>query len=167
MSTFTSTIPAAITTFQGYMTAAAAAVTSVPVSVYVGYSTPLSGMSNNFMMVGDYEEGVLWAPAETDWQSWSIQAKRRKEEYALYGTIRCWTGDPTDWQDPLNNAFTLIDALTEQIVSDPGAAGNLTGSGSWGRFGYRNIASGALTNTAGFGVVVGLELTVINALPQG
>lgn len=172
MSTFTSTIPGAITTLQGYMNTVAAASSVPDVQVLLGYTIPRTGMSYNFMMVGDFENGILWQPAEGTWEDLPVAAKRRQEKYSLNGCICTFAGG-TDLQSRLNDAFSLLDALYEQILSDPGAntgpSGNntLTPSGSWGRLSYRNLGNGPFVNTAGFGVVIDFELEVINALPVG
>jgi hypothetical protein len=163
---FVSTIPGAVATLEGYMQAVASA-TSVPdVKVFVGYSTPLSGMSDNFLMVGDYQEGTLVMPSDGDWASLPAAAKRRTETYALQGCMRAWAGG-TDWQSRLDDIFSLLDGLQSKIVSDPGGGGTLSPSGSWGQFSWRMEANGPLINTAGWGVVLGFELHVVNVRITG
>lgn len=159
MSTFTSTVPGAVTTLYGYMTAVAAASTVLDVQAYVGLQlTP----SPNFMMIGDAETGLLVTPVDSEWASMGAAAKRRTERYALQGCIKCWAGG-IDWQSRLNDVTSLLDALQEQILSDPGGNGTLTPSGSWGAFNWRMEANGPLGDPAGWGVLLGFELQVINA----
>lgn len=148
------------------MQTVAAANPTLNVGVFVGYSTPLSGMPANFMMVGDYEEGLLWTPVEQDWASLPAAAKRRTEPYALQGCIRAYAGG-YDWSSRLTEAFTMLNALQELIVSDPQAGGALTPSGGWGRLEYRNVVNGPLIDSGGFGVVIGFELHVITAQLTG
>lgn len=161
-----STIPGAVTTLQGYMTTIAATTTVSNVGVYVGYSTPLTGMSPNFMMVGDFEEGLLYTPVDMNWAALGAAAKYRSEEYSLHGCIRCWAGG-NDINSRIADAFTLLNALEEQIISDPGGSGTLSGSGSWGKLTHTMVAAGALENVAGFGVIINFDLEVINVRLTG
>lgn len=161
-----STIPAAITTLQGYMQTVAAASAVDDVQVYVGNAQPPTGRSYNYLMVGDFETNLLVSPSESGWASMGVTAKRRTETYALNGTIVCWAGG-NDWQARMNDAFSLLNALEVQIVSDPGGSNNLTPSGSWGNFNYRPVATGPFENIGGYGFVIGFELHVINAQLQG
>lgn len=165
---FTSTVPAALTALYGYMQTIAATLPA-PVddlNVFFGYSTPLSGMGLNFMMVGNYEEGVLWQPIEEPWEALPVQGKMRREKYAINGCIHTAAGGE-DWQSRLNDAFTLYNLLHNQILADPGIGGTVTGSGSWGQLSARNLGAGPFEGTGGWGVVIDFELQVLNAIPQG
>jgi hypothetical protein len=157
-----STVPAAVATLQGYMATVAAASTVTDVQVYVGYSTARSGMSYNFMMVGDYQEGIVVAPDTYTWADIPGAAKRRTESYALQGCIQTWSGG-TDVLGRLNDAYSLLNGLHELIVTDIGGSGSLSPSGSWGGLVVTMDANGPLETTAGWGVVLGFQLHVINA----
>ena len=162
---FVSTIPKAITTLQGYLNTVAAATTVTDTAVYVGYAQT-QNLAYNYMMVGEYNTGHLIAPTESNWVSLGSLAKRRHEKYAILGHIRTWAGDD-DWQSRLNDCFTLLDSLTDQILADPGGSNNLTPSGSWGQFNWRMEEIGPLGDASGWGVVIGFELHVLNAQVQG
>ena len=158
---FVSTIPAAITTVQGYMNTVAAATAVSDVGVYVNYAQT-QNLTYNYMMIGEYESGLMIAPTEGQWASMGVTAKRREEKYAILGHVRTWAGG-NDWQSRWNDAMTLLDSLYDQILADPGGSNNLTPSGSWGGFNWTVHESGPLGNASGFGFIIGFQLQVINA----
>jgi hypothetical protein len=130
------------------------------------FGEPVERVTNNFMMLGSYADGSLIVPNtfETDWAGMPVAAKRRNEKYALAGCIRSWDGN-VDPQTRVSEAFTMLDGLHEQIVSDPRGSGNLSPSGSWGDFNVSMEACGVLGE--GWGVILAFELYVINARLTG
>lgn len=161
---FISTIPGAVAVLEGYMSTVASASSVSDVNVYVGYSAPTP--SYNYMMVGDYEEGLLMTRIASTWATFPAAAKRRTEEYSLVGHIRTWAGG-YDWQSRLNDAFALLDALQDQILGDPQGSGALTTAGAWGSFDSTMKANGPLGDPTGWGVVIEFELSVLNARVTG
>jgi hypothetical protein len=163
----TSTIPGAAQTLLGYMQAVAGANPDLDVQVYTGWPVT-SAWSPNFMMLGDYKEGLVVSPDSYRWAAVPGAAKLRFEEYALMGCIRAWSGSPdgTAPFDRLGEAYTLLNGLHDQIVSDIGGdsyvVDSLTSSGSWGDLGVTMDAFGQIDGK-GWGVVLGFELHVINA----
>lgn len=161
----TSTIPAAITTLQGYMNAvaAAAAVNPAP-AVYLFETATPSGAAYNFMMVGDYHTGVPVAPESYTWRQ--LGSTRRTETYALQGCIACWAGGGSGDNGVsalarVNDAYSLLNSLHQQILGDKGGSGHLSGSGAWGELVVHIEEFGPMG--AGWGVVLGFDLHVINA----
>ena len=159
-----STVPGAITTLQGYLTTVAAATTVTDVQVYLGKQATETQLAFNLMMVGDWHEGVPVAPASFDWAAIPGQSKLIKEEYALQACIACWAGgfDPLS---RLNDAYSLLNGVHQQIRNDLGGSNNLSPSGSWGAL-HVTISEFGRIGT-GWGVVLGLELHVINAQISG
>ena len=166
MATFTSTIPGAVSTLQGYMNTVAAATTVSDVGVYVGYSVRREGMAHNYLMVGNYDGGIPVLAVESNWNAIPGQSLLRSESYALEGHVRTWAGGQ-DYQSRLNDAFALLNALQDQIFADLGGSGTLTPPGSWGGFNWRVEEFGPLGDPKGWGVVIGFELHVINAQLSG
>ncbi len=158
MTGLVSTIPGAVQTLTGYMTAVASQYPDLNIGVYTGQ--PISAVANNFMMVGHYEDGSLITEAKYAWAGMPVTSKVRYEEYALQGTIRAWTGS-NDPSGTIANAFLLSDALQEQIVSDPGGSGTISPSGSWGEYTTTMEACGPLDGR-GWGVVLAFTLEVLN-----
>lgn len=162
---FLSTIPAAVTTVGTYMNTVAAATTVPGTTVYHAYSES-QNLEYNYLMIGEYQTGTIVAPTEGSWASMGVQAKRRQEHYVILGHIRTWAGG-NDWQSRFNDAFTLLDSLTDQILADPGGSGSFPLGGSWGKFNWKMEENGPLGGASGWGVVFGFELEVINAQVQG
>lgn len=169
MGTVVSTIPGAIETLKGYLDSIAATnpLGQVPLGTYYGYQTPLAAMAANFMMVGDYEEGILHGTSTGTWARLPAMSKERTEEYHLNGALRCWQGGNDQVRQVLDNAFTLLNALQTAVVNDPGGSGNLSASGSWGALEFDQLANGPLATTAGWGVVYGFTLQVENVRLYG
>jgi hypothetical protein len=155
----TSTVPGAVATLAGYMTAAAAANPLLDAETYVGL--PIGEVADNYLMVGEPDSGAVIVPGSYSWASMPVGAKRRNEVYALQATIRTWAGD-IDPAARLNDAFALLNSLHEQIVSDPGGSGNLSPSGAWGALHVAMPANGPLDGMGGWGTVLDLQLHVLN-----
>jgi hypothetical protein len=164
----TSTVPAAAATLAAYMQAVADANPALNPGVYVG-GIPTATVRDNFLMVGNYAEGIIVAPETYSWAAVPGMAKLRLEAYALFGCIRVWTGAAgTDASlARLGEAFTLLNGLHQEIVDDLGgdlvAVDSLTSSGSWGDLDVTMEINGPIGTKKGWGVVLQFELHVINA----
>lgn len=163
-----STVPGAIQTFQAYMQTVANNNPSLNIGVYLG--EPIDNVRDNFMAVGSFQE---WTPIMADSYEWAAipgQSLLRSEKYTLQGVIRALAGD-VDPMARLSDAFTMLNALHEQIITDiKGISvlgpGTLSGPGSWGGLQVHMEAFGPLEGS-GYGVVLGLELDVINVQISG
>lgn len=162
----TSTVPGAIATLQSYMNTVATNNPSLEIGVFLGQ--PLAAaVTDNYLIVGSFGE---WIPIDMDSYKWAAipgQAFRRTEEYKLQGCLRALDGGNSILNN-LNNAFTMLNGLHEQIVTDLRATavnsqGALTTSGSWGEFSAHIEVFGPLGPANTPGVVMGFELEVLNA----
>lgn len=172
----TSTVPAAVSVLLAYMNAVSAANPTMHVKVYMG-RTPTSAVANNFMMVGNFPDGELIMPGRFSWAAIPGQDKLRREEYALNGVIRSWTGDSAEPLARLADVYTMLNGLHGQIANDlagtalgltvtpPAVAGqtNLSPSGSWGDLNVEMLENGPAGKNGGWTVMLGFELAVINA----
>lgn len=160
-----STVLGAITTLQGYMNTVAAATTVTPTpAVYLFQTATLGGAQYNYMMIGDYHTGTPVAPDSYTWRE--LGSTRRNEVYALQGTIACWSGGGSGDAGAaalarIDDAYSLLNALHQQILGDKGGSGNLSPSGSWGELVVHMEECGPMN--AGWGVVLGFDLHVLNA----
>lgn len=163
----TSTIPGAASALAGYMRTVAAANPALNPGVYVA-GIPTASIRNNWMMVGNWPEGIIVAPDTYRWAAIPGQALLRSEEYALQGCISAWSGaaDSNAALARIGDAFNLLNGLHEQIASDLGGSGTLSPSGSWGDLDVTMEHNGPLGGK-GWGVILGFELHVINAQLQG
>lgn len=165
----TSTVPAAVAAFKAYMDAVAVANPALNAQTSIGI--PTASRRANLLMVGDYDTGALLNPTTYSWAAIPGQSKLRYESYSLLGAIE--VSDGAGGQDAgltrLTEAYQLLGDLMTQIESDisglinadPGVA-PLTTSGSWGDLTVEMKAYGPKQNS-GWGVVLTLELQVINA----
>lgn len=167
MSTITSTIPGAAQTLAGYMKTVATANPSLNPGVYVA-GIPTASIRANWMMVGNYPDGIIVAPDTYTWAAIPGAAKLRSESYALQGCIATWAGaaDSNAALARISDAFTLLNGIHEQITSDLGGSGSLSPSGSWGDLDVVMEHNGPLGGK-GWGVILGFELHVINVQLQG
>ena len=156
----TSTVPGAIQTLQGYMQTVAAANPSLNVGVYLG--PPIGSIKDNFMAVGSYQDWAPVAPESYSWAALPGQAKRRTESYSLQATIRSYSGGVSEPLARLDEAFTLLNGLHQQILNDINGSGTLSPSGGWGALHVTMEAFGPLDGK-GFGVVLALDLAVVSA----
>lgn len=171
-----SVVPAAIQVLAGYMTQVADDNPGLNPGVYVGL--PPGSVRNNFLMVGD-PDGKLFDPESYEWAAVPGQARLRSESFALLGSIRAYSGS-ADVAGRVADTFTMLNALQELIVADPGgyAAGltvaapasaggsNLSPSGSWGDLKVIDNATGPFGGQ-GWGVLITFQLDVINAQLSG
>lgn len=146
------------------MTAVATANPSLNIGVYIG--EPITSVRNNFMAIGDYQNWALVAPDTYQWAAIPGQAKLRTESYSLQATIRSYAGNADDPMGRLNDAFTMLNGLHQQILNDIQGGGNLSPSGAWGELHVSMEAFGPLAG-AGLGCVLGLELAVVSAQLTG
>lgn len=153
-----STVPGAVDVLYGYVQAVAAQFPALSLGAYLGL--PVETVANNFIMVGEHETGVIIAPNTFEWVTMpaTAQTHRRSEDYAIQGCIRVWNGN-SDPVTRLSEVFQVLDALQEQIVSDPGASGALTPSGAWSTLTATMEVCGPI-NEKGWGVVLAFELHV-------
>lgn len=166
MASVTSTVPGAITALLGYMNTVASNNPALNIGVYLG--EPISNVNDNFMAVGSF---VDWSPVAPETYKWAAipgSAKLRSEEYSLQGVVRSLSGNSTDQDklDRLNDVFTILNALHEEILNDYFASGALSGPGAWGELRVTMEAFGPLGGV-GFGAVLGFELEVVNAQLAG
>jgi hypothetical protein len=158
-----STIPGAITTLQGYLQTVADNNPSLNLTVAVGW--PIGTVPNSWLMLGSFaQEGSdIITGWDTDWTG--FPAGRRSETYTLNGSVVVWSGN-VDPIGRITDAFTVLDAIQSEIVSDPQGSGTLSSSGSWGEFKASSPTTGPFEmadgTTTGWGVVVEFTLDVIN-----
>lgn len=159
----TSTVPGAISALSGYMNAIAAANPGLVLGTYPE-GMPTASVKNNFIALGHWETGNFVTHMSYKWAAIPGGAKLRFEEYALVGTIRTsgGAGGQIGAGERIADAYTIINALGEQVVSDPGGGGNLSPSGSWGDLDIEPHFSGH-TRQSGWMCVFGFELHVVNA----
>lgn len=163
MTGIVSTVPGAIATLETYMTAIASANPGLNLGVY-GWGLPTAAVTNNFIALGDPETGEATSEVDTEWAALGGAAKLRSEAYSLLGTIRASGGviGQQGAQERMTDAYTIFNALHEQVVSDIGGSGSLSPSGSWGGLTNKVFASGPF-GPSGWMVVLRFELHVINA----
>jgi hypothetical protein len=159
-----STVPGAIATLKGYMLSVASVTAVSNVSVYMGKEATEGQLAYNFMMIGDYHNGIPVAPDSMVWNAIPGAAHLIGESYALQACIACWAGG----YDPLprlTDAYALLDGLHQQVRTDLGGSGQLSPSGSWGEM--RSTMAEFGTVGTGWGVALDIELFVINGQISG
>lgn len=168
MSQIASTVPGAVGVLLGYMEKVAKANPSINAGVYFTDTTS-NAIKNNFMMLGSYPDGVLFAPNTYDWAALPAQTMMRSESYSLLGCIRAWSGDSGQVAalQQLSNAMAMLNGLQEQMLADPQGSSTLSDSGSWGSLVVSVAASGPFGDKGGWGILLNLEIQVINVRLYG
>ena len=174
-----STVPGALGQLYTYMQTVAASIGQFnrpagTIGVYLGL--PIERVEPNYLMVGNDETGELFQGYEQDWVGMPATKPRKGEVYSIPCSVRTWCGSPgvtggSAQVDRMNEAFQLVNGLLEEIMADPNGSSNgqsnLTASGSWQIKTLTNPASGPLGDEGGWGVVLELNVAVINVRING
>jgi hypothetical protein len=162
MTTLTSTVPGCIAALTTHLNTVASDNSSLNIGIYTGL--PIETLKDNFIMIGDYNDGKLIEGYAQDWRGFPAVAERKSEAYALPCSLRAWSGN-SDPVSRITDAFTMMDAVMGQLQGDPQGTVNggypLTPSGSWQVTSIDMPTSGPLGG-AGWGVVLTFLVDVIN-----
>jgi hypothetical protein len=138
------------------------------VGAYLGLAIGES-IENNYLQIGDDETGELFIGYRQDWVGLPAHGWRKGEEYTIPVCLRVWSGE-VDQFARLTDAFTLVNALMNQIMADPNGLANgspnLTASGSWQITGLTQPFSGPIKGK-GWGVMLKITVAVKNVRING
>lgn len=157
-TTLTSTVPGAVSVLQTHFQNVANANPAMEIGVYLGL--PVAAVKNNYLMIGNYQDGKVLASYRQDWVGMPAATAVKSETYSLNCSLRAWAGS----SDPLArqaDAYTMIDGVLSELQSDPGGSGELTASGSWQVTEMEEAENGPL-GESGWGVVFTFTVEVIN-----
>lgn len=162
MTTFTSTVPGAITALQGHFQNVATANSSLKLGLYVG--PPINTVANSFIAIGNPAgEGQIIENYTSDFQGmYQTAALRRTEQYALHCWLRIWSAQ-IDQVGRIADAFTVISGITSELAGDIHGSGQLSPSGEWELTEFENTVAGPL-NDSGWGVVFEFAVQVKNVI---
>lgn len=158
MATLTSTVPGAVAQFKAYLDAVSAANPSLDIGTYVG--VPIEAVTNNYMMVGNWETSELIANYKQDFAGMPAIANKKNESYSIMASIRAWSGN----SDPiarLTDLFTMVDGVLGQFASDPNGSGHLTASGTW-QVDSVDVPFSGPFGASGWGVLAVVQVQVFN-----
>jgi hypothetical protein len=162
MTTLTSTVPGAIAALVTHLGNVATAQSALNLSTSVGL--PIEEVHDNFVMIGDVEDGSLVSGYRQDWRGMPAYAERRSEQYGIPCAIRAFAGSSAPTAR-ITDAFAIFDAVLAEIQSDPQASVNggypLTPSGSWQVTNMQIPMSGPLEG-AGWGLYITFTVSVSN-----
>lgn len=158
MATLTSTVPGAIQQLLTYIEGVATANPSLEISTSIGL--PIARVANNYIMVGNYETGELIDNYHQDWAGLPAGAVRKNEEYDILCSLRAWSGE-SDPVSRLNDAYTMFDGVMGFVMTNPGANGTITASGSWQVTDVKMPESGPF-DAKGWGVIMTFAVSVRN-----
>ena len=154
----TSTVPAALGQLYTYLQTVVAASSVAPLAAY--YGAPVANVTNNYVMVGHWENGQLLQNYQQDFAGFPAIANKKNEQYELLVTIRTWDGS-TDPTQRVTDLMSLADGVMSQFANDPNASGTITPSGTWSVGEFEIVASGPFGGK-GFGVLAQMTIPVIN-----
>jgi len=165
--TLTSTVPAAVQLLKTYLDTVAADNTQFEggaVKTYIG--VPIAQPANNYMMVGHWEDGMIFQNYVQEFAGMPVSANRKNESYEILGTIRVWSGSSSSETDAaqvarLTETMALVDGIMSQFANDPGGSGVLTASGTWEVGSFQQASSGPFGGQ-GWGILTTFIVRVFN-----
>jgi hypothetical protein len=153
-------VPGAVQTIQTYFTNVASALPQYDIGTYLFF--PTADVNQNYLILGHWENGEeVVVNYDSTWESLPAANQYIGETYRIQMSLRVWSGE-VDPLGRLTDAFTILDSLRAQFVNDPGGSGQLSPSGSWGKWSVSMPTSGPLGQLGGWGIVLAIESEVIN-----